>query len=136
MSLPRPAESRAFASSPAPGPPLQQTTAASHANVADFQSPPLATQSRPVTHGQTPLGENNAHDVEVYVLSEIWKVFEQVVRQVRPYKNQFLSLFQKSKTIVIHMFSTVFSAPNLDLPWLQTTVLVLHTDLQGRQAAT
>ena len=93
MSLPRPAGSRAFASSPALGPPLQQTTAASHANVADFQSPQLSTQSRPVTHGQTPLGENNARDVEVYVLSEIWKVFEQVVRQVTPCKEYSFSDF-------------------------------------------
>ena len=90
MSLPMPAGARASATSPALGPQVQQAAmtgrpaSTSHPDADDFQSPPLVTQSRPVAPGHTPLGENNAHGVEVHVLSEIWKVFDQVVRQVRP----------------------------------------------------
>ncbi len=92
MSLPSPQGSKAVTPSSALGSQHQEATlmspsAVGHATAADFQSPQAAGKTGPVTHGQTALNvehEGNAESVEVYVLSEIWKVFEQVVKQVRP----------------------------------------------------
>ncbi|KAL0047680.1 hypothetical protein WJX82_009150 [Trebouxia sp. C0006] len=90
MSLPSPQGSKAVTPSSALGSQHQEATlmspsAVGHATAADFQSPQAAGKTGPVTHGQTALNvehEGNAESVEVYVLSEIWKVFEQVVKQI------------------------------------------------------
>jgi hypothetical protein len=92
MSLSSPQGSKAAPASPLQGSQHQEAmmmspSAVVRASAADFQSPLAVGKTGPVTHGQTALdveGEGNAVSVEVYVLSEIWKVFEQVVKQVRP----------------------------------------------------
>ncbi len=92
MSLPSPQGFKAVTTSPAPGSQQQEAmvmspSAVGHATADDFQSPQAVGKTGPVTHGQTALDvgrEGNAENVEVHVLSEIWKVFEQVVKQVRP----------------------------------------------------
>jgi hypothetical protein len=91
MSLRSPQGSKAVTTSPAQGSQhhqamLMSPCAVGHATADDFQSPQAAGKTGPVMHGQTALDmerEGNAESVEVYVLSEIWKVFEQVVKQVR-----------------------------------------------------
>ncbi len=91
MSLPSPPGSKAVTNNPAPGSRHQEAmmmspSAVGRATAADFQSPQAVGKTGPVTHGQIAVDvehEGNAESVEVYVLSEIWKVFEQVVKQVR-----------------------------------------------------
>lgn len=85
MSLPSP---RAAATSPAqarqPQPHvLLSPTAPGRHDAAQSQSPRAAKHSgeeKDASNGDIP------QDVEVYVLSEIWKVFEQVVKQVQHMK--------------------------------------------------
>lgn len=92
MSLPSPQGSKAITNSPAPGSQRQEATlmspsAVGRATADDFQSPLAVGKTGPVMHRQNALDverEGNAESVEVYVLSEIWKVFEQVVKQVGP----------------------------------------------------
>ena len=91
MSLPSPQGSKAVTTSPVQGSQRHQAvlmspSAVGCATADGFQSPLAVRKTRPVTHGQNALDlerESNAETVEVYVLSEIWKVFEQVVKQVR-----------------------------------------------------
>lgn len=83
MSLPSP---RAAATSPAQAHQphvLLNPAAPGRHDAAQFQSPRAAKHSgeeRGASNGDIP------QDVEVYVLSEIWKVFEQVVKQVQHMK--------------------------------------------------
>ncbi len=92
MSLPGPQGSKAVTTSPVQTSQHQEATLMSpsavvRATAAGFLSPPAVGRTGTATHGQTFLDmerEGNAESVEVYVLSEIWKVFEQVVKQVRP----------------------------------------------------
>ena len=80
LSLPSPRASRAAPSSPALAPQLQGSVHRSFASLADDNAAAAAATAGLCTPGAA--RKEQQEKAEVYVLSEIWKVFEQVIKQV------------------------------------------------------
>ena len=79
LSLPSPRASRAAPSSPALAPQLQGSVHLSFASLADDNAAAGATVGLCTPEAAR---QEQQEKAEVYVLSEIWKVFEQVIKQV------------------------------------------------------
>ena len=77
LSVPSPRASRKAPSSPALGAQLRDSVHISSASIDDDAAAAAAGLSTP---GAT--GQEQQEEAEVHILSEIWKVFEQVIKQV------------------------------------------------------
>jgi len=115
LSLPSPRGTRPAGSSPAEGSQLQPNVAmrlngSMASGAAQFQSPPAVGQSRVEAPATGPLEEEEGQGVEVYILSQIWKVFEQVVKQVRRTAESCRWHARRAITFTARVFAFLFAS--------------------------